>query len=114
MVSLHSSWLASLPRESKVAMEVTPAQVVVSHHLLSPFGYPDSDTLVQDFGNSFQLVGDIPAGVGWPAKARPSSLSVVEFMDLNDEYIRDQLASREPDRHSELLLSEILKDVQSG
>ena len=69
---------------------------------------------MQDFGNSFQLVGDIPAGVGWPAKARPSSLSVVEFMNFNVEYIRDQLASRESDRHSELSLRKTLKDVQSG
>ena len=110
----HAEWVASLPLEVRLAHSAAPVLVLVFVRLLRLIGYPDADQLLKDFTKRFKLIGLLPAGVGWPDKARPSSLSVKEFAVKNDVHFRCQLAAREPDRHADILLKELIDDVAIG
>ena len=68
--------------------------------LLDRLKYPQSEILLDELTHGFQLIGDIPGGVGWPRRAAPKPdipLSLEELYSQHNQMLRDTVKSRKPE-----------------
>jgi hypothetical protein len=92
-------------------------QIPLLLHLLDTINYPH-DELSKELSEGFNLLGNISPGVNWPSRSdeRYSNPSDIDsFYANNIRYMHKKATSHcMHDEHSETILQEILKEVDSG